>query len=62
MDRSIIISCSDMIRIGTDATADGCLVGTEIMWMPQELESRGDAVFVTESDILKKFSDVVPLS
>jgi len=52
-----------LIRIGTDATMDSCLVGTEIMWMPRELDSRRDVeVVVTESDILKKFSDVIPLS
>ena len=52
-----------LVRIGTDAAADGCLIGTEIMWMLRELETRGDAVVVlTESDILKKFADVVPLS
>ena len=45
---------------------DSCrwVVGTEIMWMPRELDSRRDVevVVVSESDILKKLSDVIPLS
>ena len=52
-------------RKNSDAIMDSCrwVVGTEIMWMQRELDSRRDVevVVVSESEILKKFSDVIPL-
>jgi uncharacterized membrane protein len=47
-----------LIRIATDSQVENCLVGTEVMWMPHELES---GQILTQSDLLKKFPDIIPL-
>ncbi|KAL3791958.1 hypothetical protein ACHAWO_009473 [Cyclotella atomus] len=49
-----------LLRIATDAQVDGCLVGTEVMWMPRQIGS-GDFM-MKENEILKQFSDLAPLT
>ena len=48
-----------LLRVATDAKVESCLVGTEVMWMPHQLDSKQT---ITENDILNKFPDIVPLS
>ncbi|KAL3796780.1 hypothetical protein HJC23_010927 [Cyclotella cryptica] len=49
-------------RIATDAQVESCLVGTEVMWMPRELNINQSGGVLKESDIFKVFPDAAPLS
>jgi hypothetical protein len=48
-----------LLRIATDAQVDGCLVGTEVMWMPRQL---GSCDVIKENEVLKQFSDLADLT
>jgi uncharacterized membrane protein len=46
-----------LLRIASDAQVENCLVGSEVMWLPHELKDG----HLVESDILRRFPDIVPL-
>jgi hypothetical protein len=53
-------------RIVSDVKVDDCLVGAEIMWMPQKnaekMNSSEDVVLLSEKDVLTSFPELVPLT
>ena len=48
-------------RIVSDVKVDDCLVGAEIMWMPQK-NGDDDVVLLSEKDVLTSFPELVPLT